>query len=361
MPSIKFSIVMPAYGVELYIGDALRCLAGQTYDNFEVIIVDDASPDRTGKIAQSFADKDDRFFVFKHEKNRGVAAARNTGLEHATGEYVLFLDPDDTYDIHLLEVLSIPLSRNPVDVAIYCHTEDYRDRETGKIQYSKKVELDKEVYGDGLISSTDAMFIHKLAMAMEHNTMLGYPWNKAFKRSILVEHDIKFQAITHIEDVLFNCDFFDHVKSLIVLSDVLYHYRNQGQARLTGGSIDYYFELQKKRIQRLLDQHAFWGTLDDEALEILASEYFRSFQSMMIRYKDMNWPEDTIVKKCEKESKTDMFVLMSKHLPEENTKIMLLYQPLAEGKFTSGLHRAKLISFIRNTLPGIYNRAKQIR
>ncbi|MCF0129335.1 MAG: glycosyltransferase family 2 protein, partial [Pseudobutyrivibrio sp.] len=73
MPSIKFSIVMPAYGVELYIGDALRCLAGQTYDNFEVIIVDDASPDRTGKIAQSFADKDDRFFVFKHEKNRGVA------------------------------------------------------------------------------------------------------------------------------------------------------------------------------------------------------------------------------------------------------------------------------------------------
>ena len=97
----------------------------QSYDNFEVIIVDDCSPDNSCEIAKSFMNRDDRFTYIRHEKNQGVSAARNTGIEHATGDYILFLDPDDLYEKNLLRVCAAALKRNPVDVLVYSFTEDY--------------------------------------------------------------------------------------------------------------------------------------------------------------------------------------------------------------------------------------------
>ena len=361
MSDIKFSVIVPAYGVERYITDALGCLVNQTYDDFEVIVVDDCSPARSGAIAKNFADRDDRFTVVRHDKNRGVSAARNTGIEHATGEYVLFLDPDDTYDNHLLEVLSMFLKRNRVDVAIYSHTEDYRDKDTGKVVFSKKIMLDTIDYTEGAFTTRDDVTIHKLCMDMERNTMLGYPWNKAYRLDVLRAHDVRYQRIQHVEDVLFNCDYFDHVHTMTVITDILYHYRNQGQPRLTGGTIEYYFELQKTRINRVYEQQQKWQTCDYETLGVLASEYFRSFQSMIIRHLDAGKTVEEVVAKCQKETETEIYQDLRRYLPKDNKKIVLLYEPMAEGKFITAIHRAKVISFIREKLPGVYNRAKQIR
>ena len=352
---------MPTYGVGEYIGDALGCLMMQSYDNFEVIIVDDCSPDNSGLIARSFVNRDDRFVYVKHDKNQGVSAARNTGIGRATGDYILFLDPDDLYEKNLLRVCAAALERSPVDVLVYSFTEDYRNYESGKIEYMKGITLELLEYDDDMLTTNDPVSIHKLAMQMEEITMLGYPWNKCYKASLIKDNNLRFQQIKHVEDILFNCDVLDYTESLTILNDVLYHYRNQGQMRLTGGAIDDYFELQKIRVKRIFDQQQKWKTCDFEALGILSKEYFRSFQSAMVRQLENKTKTDEILKWCKKEAETPIYNEMRKYLPEGSRTIKMLYKPLAEGMFGTALKRARLMEYTKHYFPGVFNRAKQIR
>lgn len=358
---IKFSVIMPTYGVGDYITDALGCISMQTYDNFEVIIVDDCSPDNSGELAKAFTQRDDRFYYVKHDVNKGVSEARNTGIEHATGDYLLFLDPDDLYERDLLRVCAAALERNPVDLLVYSFTEDYRNYESGKIEYRKCISLEQMDYDDDMVSTKDPATIHKMAMQMEAITMLGYPWNKCYKASIIKENGLKYQQIKHVEDILFNCDFLDYTTSLTVLNDVLYHYRNQGQARLTGGAIDDYFKLQKIRVQRIYDQQQQWKTCDFEALGTLSKIYFRSFQSAMVRQIESGIKCDDILKWCNAESETELYQEMKKYLPDDSKTLKFLYKPLAQGMFGTALKRARIMEYTKNHFPGIFNRAKQLR
>ncbi|SEK17486.1 Glycosyl transferase family 2 [Pseudobutyrivibrio ruminis] len=357
---IKFSVIMPTYGVGDYIGDALGCLQMQTYDNFEVIIVDDCSPDSSGDIARGYMERDDRFYYVKHETNQGVSAARNTGIEHATGDYILFLDPDDLYERNLLRVCAAALERNPVDLLVYSFTEDYRNA-AGKIEFMKGITLDMMDYDDDMVTTSDAATIHKMAMQMEAITMLGYPWNKCYKTSIIKENNLQYQKIKHVEDILFNCDFLDYTTSLTVLNDVLYHYRNQGQVRLTGGEIEDYFKLQKIRIERIYDQQQKWKTCDFEALGTLSKEYFRSFQSAMVRQLESGVKTDDILKWCNAEAETELYQNLRRYMPEDSKTLKLLYKPLTEGMFGTALRRARLMKYTKSHFPGVFNRAKQLR
>ena len=358
---IKFSVILPTYGVGDYIGDALGCLMMQTYDNFEVIIVDDCSPDNSGEISRSFLERDDRFIYVRHEVNQGVSAARNTGIGHATGDYILFLDPDDMYERNLLRVCAAALERNPVDLLVYSFTEDYRAAD-GKIEYMKGITLEMlEDYDDDMVTTNDPVIIHKLAMQMEGITMLGYPWNKCYKASVIKENKLRYQKIKHVEDILFNCDFLDYTTSLTVLNDVLYHYRNQGQVRLTGGAIEDYFKLQKIRIQRIYDQQQEWKTCDFEALGILSKEYFRSFQSAMVRQLESGVKTDDILAWCNEEAKTELYDNLRRHMPVNSKTLKLIYKPLTEGMFGTALKRARLMKYTKQHFPGVFNRAKQLR
>ena len=359
--NIKFSVIVPTYGVGDYIGDALGCLMMQTYDNFEVIIVDDCSPDNSGEIAKGFLERDDRFFYVRHDVNKGVSAARNTGISRASGDYILFLDPDDLYERDLLRVCAAALARNPVDLLIYSFTEDYKNSD-GKTEYMKGITLDLlEGYDDDMVATNDPVTIHKLAMQMEEITMLGYPWNKCYKASVIKDNELSFQQIKHVEDILFNCDFLDYTNSMIVLNDVLYHYRNQGQIRLTGGQIDDYFKLQKIRIQRIYDQQQKWKTCDFEALGILSKEYFRSFQSAMVRQLESGVRDDAILSWCNAEAGTELYKELAKYMPENSKTLKLLYKPLTQGMFGTALKRARLMKYTRAHFPGVFNRAKQLR
>ena len=88
------SIIVPVYGTEQYLPSCIDSLCSQTYSNIEIILVDDQSPDRCSEICDSYSKKDDRILVI-HQKNKGVSGARNTGLDHAVGEYIMFVDSDD--------------------------------------------------------------------------------------------------------------------------------------------------------------------------------------------------------------------------------------------------------------------------
>ena len=115
------SLVLPAYQVELYIERCVRSIMAQTYHNLEILIVDDCSPDASGAIAEALAKEDSRITVFHHQINQGYSGARNTALNHATGQYVTFVDSDDwvepDYVAYLMNIIrtthaDIALSRN---------------------------------------------------------------------------------------------------------------------------------------------------------------------------------------------------------------------------------------------------------
>ena len=98
------SLIVPVYKAEKYIYQSIDSLLAQTYNNIEVVLVDDGSPDNCGKICDEYAAKDSRVKVF-HQQNRGVSAARNTGLAHIKGEWITFVDADDKVTEDYIEKL----------------------------------------------------------------------------------------------------------------------------------------------------------------------------------------------------------------------------------------------------------------
>ena len=100
--NIKVSIIVPIYNVEKYVRTCVNSLISQTYNNIEIILVDDGSKDKSGSICNEFAQQDKRIRVI-HKKNGGLSSAREAGINHASGEYVMIVDGDDWIDITTIQ------------------------------------------------------------------------------------------------------------------------------------------------------------------------------------------------------------------------------------------------------------------
>ena len=350
-----YSIIFPTYNVASFLKEAILCIKAQTYEDWELIIVDDASTDKSYAIAAKEAKDDDRIRVLRHEKNRGVSAARNTGMDAAKGEYILFLDPDDTVEPYLLSVLKKEPGKP--DVILYSFHENYFEGDV--LKYSRR-HCAKNRH------LTAAKDIHDEVLFLERETLLGYPWNKAYRLSFLREHGIRFEEITHIEDILFNLDVMEHCKSLTTLKAPLYHYRNSGQIRLTGKYLPNYFVLQKKRVGAFLTQQKRWAAEEQnparlrEARVLCSGIYFRSFLSFFEREIAHKTKKNEILLRAKKECNSPLFLELCTALPKGKSTA-LLYAPLAKGNVKAAYRRAKLIHEVKNRFPFLYARLKQKR
>lgn len=113
----ELSIIVPVYNVDEYIRDCLNSIKNQTFKNWECILIDDGSTDFSSKICDSYARKDDRFKVI-HQKNKGVSAARNVGIDMSAAPLISFIDPDDFVSPNYFELLISPFSDNNIDVTV---------------------------------------------------------------------------------------------------------------------------------------------------------------------------------------------------------------------------------------------------
>ena len=308
---IKFSVVISAYNVEEYLPGLLQDLLEQTYNNFEVILVDDCATDQTGAVAESylqaFRGKQADYVVIHKPENEGLSMARNTGISHAAGDYILFLDADDGVEKTLLERLYHALDEQPADMVVFGYTEDYYQKNALSYQVQKTPELyyfSDHIHDGAQGWKRPLAYAYPYIIELEHETMFGYAWNKAYRLSFLQEQKLQFQNIVHIEDILFNVQAAGALQSLLTLPDVLYHYANRGQSRLTDKYLPEYFALQKTRVQAFLNMQmrkiqtvtegmtkGETGGLENLDVgawrmrlhEVMAGVYFRSFQSSMVR------------------------------------------------------------------------------
>lgn len=370
-----FSIVLPTYGVAEYIGRMLECLQVQTYANWEAIVVDDASPDKSARIAQAFADEDARIRIVHHAVNRGLAAARNTGIDEARGRYITFFDPDDTCEPTLLEEVARSLDRQQAQVVLFGHTEDFYGAASEEEPYrvaAYPVKSTRREAGEGAASDrnvvldqefSDRAQFRPLVLSLETGIHYGYAWNKFYECDYVRTRRLKFEDDPLIEDIEFNILAFQDLDTLNIVSGPLYHYAKREAKNLTNKFVSRYYELHRKRIQLLVDQQLSWELLDDDARAILGGLYARFIVSALERNLD---PESNMSRAERRAWVKTLFEdpLFGELIPFARAESALLnaaFKPLKARSVNGTLLLGSVVHAARKRTAGVLRRAKMKR
>ena len=206
---MKFSIIVPIYNSSSFLANCIESVLAQTYDNFELILVDDGSTDNSYDICCKYAGKDKRVFVFRKE-NSGQIESRCYGLKKSVGEYIVFLDSDDLLAKDALKVISEKFIRYKCDMLIYGY-----DRFTDEIR-----PLDMVRKEDVIIKDKRELYL--TIVLNDYNSM----WRKAIKKD-LCDSDtyLNFKEVKYGEDLLQTLEIIRHNPKTVIINDVLYHYR----------------------------------------------------------------------------------------------------------------------------------------
>lgn len=200
------SIIVPVYGVEAYLPACLDSLLAQTYNNLEIILVDDESPDGCPAICDAYAVQDPRVRVI-HKKNGGAASARNVGLDAAQGEYICFVDSDDLVCPDYVEKLFSALNAAEADIAVCGFSQMTRNNES--VCHSKEA--------PGIFSRTDY-----IAEFLKHWTC-ALLWNKIFRKKVIGA--LRMEEGHRIDDEFFTYKVVLNCRSVVVFDTPLYRYR----------------------------------------------------------------------------------------------------------------------------------------
>ncbi len=209
----KVSVIVPAYNVEKYIHRAIESVMQQTYENVELVIVDDGSSDATWDIIQQYAGRDDRIFPY-HQNNAGVSAARNKALEMISGEYVLFLDSDDWLEKHTVEYLMDLADKNPgmLVSASWYHTWLSDDGTTKSMRQREPADLAAVGIEEALCSIGTSKYSLQSACY------------KLYDASVIQKNHISFACdISHGEDGLFVFHYLIHTEGLVYSTEPLWY------------------------------------------------------------------------------------------------------------------------------------------
>lgn len=269
------SVVMPVYGVEKYLSDAVTSVCRQSEADWELILVDDASPDGCGAICDRFAAQDRRISVIHLTENGGLSNARNTGLQQASGKYVMFMDSDDRIDISLFGKLKKAVDcENAPQMIVWGAAEEHYGAD-GTLIERREVCMQENV-------CHTARQVRVCALALEQKTLLGYAWNKLYERELLLKNNIRFEKVQLIEDIVFNLQVLPHVERMQVLPDALYFYARRTEGSLTHRFIPDYYALSMRRVREMLDLYEEWN-MGTEAKKVLAPIYVRYALSALSR------------------------------------------------------------------------------
>lgn len=221
----KISVVIPIYNVEEYIHRCVDSVIHQTYENLEIILVDDGSPDNCGKICDEYASKDPRVRVI-HKQNAGVGAARNDGIKAAIGEWITFIDSDDWVDPDYFKAVFDEM-RDYDKLDVICDGgsfHEYGNRRVKMYSFNKR-----ELYEGRM--QMDMLMAHSLSGHNDKasNTYLelsGSMWGKFYRASFLADAKVSVDTNFHpFEDLIFNFRIFDCAKRTGVCTVIGYHYR----------------------------------------------------------------------------------------------------------------------------------------
>lgn len=201
---MKISVIIPVYNVDKFLSECLESVINQTYNNIEIVLIDDGSTDESGKICDEYGAKDKRIKVI-HQKNMGVSIARNTGIKLAKGDYITFVDSDDIINPKYIELLSSHANNNTLSM--------------GNILLFDKKIVDRPVKKDFIILRKDFIKLSELFL-------LNSPCCRLYNLNIIRSNHLLFKEDLSLgEDLLFNLEYLKYIDKIFFINQDLYYYR----------------------------------------------------------------------------------------------------------------------------------------
>lgn len=225
----KISVIVPVYNVEKYLNRCVDSILNQTFEDFELILVNDGSPDNCGNICDEYAQKDNRVKVI-HKKNGGVSSARNAGIDTAQGEYIMFVDSDDWINENMLnDMYNMPDSDMKVSSI----------RMIGKDNSTEYI-IDTKMY------TQEDLLIGFFSEAFPIICFCG-PCCKLYKKDIIFNNAVRFNEDMSLgEDTYFNLNYIKHCKSIYTSEQIYYYYMRENSGSLfTKFRLNMYYDIRK--------------------------------------------------------------------------------------------------------------------
>lgn len=224
MDKAAISVIVPVYNVEAYLPHCLDTLINQTYQDLEIICVNDGSTDRSLEILCGYLRNDNRIKIISRE-NKGISATRNEALDVATGKYIMFVDSDDWIDVQTCEKAIRAIQNNNCDLALWSYIREFQGKSLPNYLYDQTF-----IWKDG--KTLCRRMVGPVGEELKTPQKLdsyGTVWGKLYKRE-LIECDtpIRFvdtKKIGSCEDVLFNVEYALRTRKTVYIPELLYHYR----------------------------------------------------------------------------------------------------------------------------------------
>lgn len=215
------SIIIPAYNAEKYIENCINSIVKQTYKDIEIIVIDDGSTDTTADIVKKKASECD-YLRYYYQVNSGAAVARNNGIVHSNGEYIMFVDADDEIKENIIYELLDILKDSTIDI-VACCCDVFDDK---CIEEEHFFENDFEFN-----ESNKEMLFEQLIDLNKHHpgkvtTAIGVPWGKLYRKNLLINNGIFFdEKLRRAQDNIFNMYSFNYASKIFYYNKCLYRYR----------------------------------------------------------------------------------------------------------------------------------------
>lgn len=216
------SIIVPIYKIEeTLLRTCINSLLKQTVDNFEIILINDGSPDNTENICNQYAIEDNRIKVI-HQTNQGVSAARNAGISIANGEWITFVDPDDWVEANLVESILKYSNDSNLNIIFYDYFQEFAHAQKIKKLNIESGLVNKEWIKQIKLAPFNNLIIDGKLYEYETNVI----WNKAYRLSFIKNHNLQFDVQARKgEDVIFIAELLQYIDKIYYIKSPLYHYR----------------------------------------------------------------------------------------------------------------------------------------
>lgn len=289
MKNELISIIIPIYNVEKYLGKCIESIINQTYENLEIILVNDGSKDDSKNICEFYQKKDKRIIVI-NKKNGGLSDARNTGLDVARGKYIGFVDSDDFIDRNMYQILYNDIVSNNADIAI-CNYK--------KIYENELVNVENKLNNTEIYNKEDA--IRLLIMGDKIN---DYAWNKLYKAELF--KNIKYPVGRNMEDMGTTYKVFEIAERITYNEYIGYYYLQRNNSILASINKKFILDLYEMKYNKyshlrklypkyieILDinrlnftKYYFMFMVDCKELDLLKFEEFKNeYQFYKLNYK----------------------------------------------------------------------------
>lgn len=347
------SIVMPVYNGENEITSAVNSILKQSFEDWELIIVDDCSIDSTRQVAESIAVNDARIRIILQETNQGPGAAKNRGIAEAKGEYITFCDCDDWIELDMYEGLCRAAKSKGVDSVICGYSQDIVDASTETVKTQKRIYMES-----GYILG-HRRIIENIP-DIDIKRVFSFSWNKLYKKAIISNYNIVFSGKMFGEDLDFNINFFRYANSIVILEECYYHYVKRSNNSLTERYIADFYEniCERYRDMRalLIQNNCFNG----RARFIAATVHIKHIMAALIR----NCSPDACMKY------KDRYLFTKKILNDFYTKEACQYAraETKQGKICNGICKSKsiminlafarMLYIIQNLGTGVFQKLK---